>query len=62
MSSTLWRAAEGLFDVGRPQTTHAAGASTDKGEEDTSPECRRKARDFGGTDPFLDTGRVFALI
>jgi hypothetical protein len=27
---------KGLFDVGRPQTTHAAGASTDKGEEDMS--------------------------
>jgi len=27
-----------------------------------SPECRRKARDFGGTDPFLNTGRVFALM
>ena len=51
---------KGSFDVGRPQTTHAAGASTDKGEEDMSPERPRMACDFGRTDPFPDTGRVFA--
>ena len=47
-----------LMSVGRRRRTPLA-ASTDKGR-DMSPERPRMACDFGRTDPFPDTGRVFA--